>query len=91
MRQTPEAVQQHLAERLCWQAAYRDDSRVARRLDHKHVVDGVYHIPLAGDGSPAPTGGGTAEASRRLLAAISAALGLAPTTFGQPCFSSTSS
>jgi hypothetical protein len=41
MRQTPEAVQQHLAERLCWQAAYRDDSRVARRLYHKHVVDGV--------------------------------------------------
>ena len=32
MRQTPEAVQQNLAERLCGQAAYRDDSRVARRL-----------------------------------------------------------
>ena len=44
MRQTPEAVQQHLAERLCWQAAYRDDSRVARRLYHKHVVDGVYQL-----------------------------------------------
>jgi hypothetical protein len=44
MRQTPEAVQQHLAERLCWQAAYREDSRVARRLYHKAVVDGVYQL-----------------------------------------------
>jgi hypothetical protein len=44
MRQTPEAVQQNLAERLCWQAAYRDDSRVARRLYHKQVVDGVYQL-----------------------------------------------
>jgi hypothetical protein len=44
MRQTPEAVPQHLAERLGWQAAYRDDSRVARRLSHKHVVDGVYPL-----------------------------------------------
>jgi hypothetical protein len=44
MRQTPEAVQQNLAERLCWQAAYRDDSRVARRLYHKPVVDGVYQL-----------------------------------------------
>ena len=44
MRQTPEAVQQNLAERLCWQAAYRDDSRVARRLYRKQVVDGVYQL-----------------------------------------------
>ena len=44
MRQTPEAVQQNLAERLCWQAAYRDDSRVARRLSHKQVADGVYQL-----------------------------------------------
>jgi hypothetical protein len=41
MRQPPEAVQHNLAERLCWQAAYRDDSRVARRLYHTQVVDGV--------------------------------------------------
>src|SRR2546430_8898958 len=44
MRQTAEAVQRNLAERLCWQAAYRDDARVARRLYHKHVVDGVYQL-----------------------------------------------
>ena len=44
MRQTPEAVQQNLAERLCWQAAYRDDSRVARCLYRKQVVDGVYRL-----------------------------------------------
>jgi hypothetical protein len=44
MRQTPEAVQQNLAERLCWQVAGRDDSRVARRLYRKQVVDGVYQL-----------------------------------------------
>jgi hypothetical protein len=33
-----------LAERLCWQAARRDDSRVARRLYRKQVVDGVYQL-----------------------------------------------
>jgi hypothetical protein len=44
MRQTPEAVQQNLAERWCWQAAYRDDSRGARRLYHKQVVAGVYQL-----------------------------------------------
>jgi hypothetical protein len=44
MRQTPEAVQQNLAERWCWQAAGRDDSRVARRLSRKQVVDGVYQL-----------------------------------------------
>jgi hypothetical protein len=32
MRQTREDVAQNLAERLCWQVARRDDSRVARRL-----------------------------------------------------------
>jgi hypothetical protein len=32
MGQSREAMTQNLAERLCWQAAYRDDARVARRL-----------------------------------------------------------
>jgi hypothetical protein len=42
--QTREAITQNLAERLCWQAAQRDDSRVARRLYRKEVVDGVYRL-----------------------------------------------
>jgi hypothetical protein len=33
-----------LAERLCWEVAHRDDSRVARRLYRKQVVDGVYRL-----------------------------------------------
>jgi hypothetical protein len=44
MKQTREAMAQNLAERLCWQAARRDDSRVARRLYRKQVVDGVYQL-----------------------------------------------
>jgi hypothetical protein len=44
MRQTWETIEQNLAERLCWQAAHRDDSRVARRLYQKRVVDGVYRL-----------------------------------------------
>jgi hypothetical protein len=32
MGETREALTQHLEERLCWQAARRDDRRVARRL-----------------------------------------------------------
>jgi len=44
MGQTREAITQHLAERLCWQAAQRDDARVARRLYRKEVVDGVYRL-----------------------------------------------
>ena len=44
MGQTREAITQNLAERLCWQAARRDDSRVARRLYRKQVVDGVYRL-----------------------------------------------
>jgi hypothetical protein len=44
MGQTREAMAQNLAERLCWQAALRDDSRVARRLYRKQVVDGVYRL-----------------------------------------------
>jgi hypothetical protein len=44
MEQTREEIDQNLAERLCWQAARRDDSRVARRLYRKQVVDGVYQL-----------------------------------------------
>jgi hypothetical protein len=44
MGQTREAITQNLAERLCWQAARRDDARVARRLYRKEVVDGVYRL-----------------------------------------------
>ena len=44
MNQTRDGVAQNLAERLCWQAARRDDSRVARRLYRQQVVDGVYRL-----------------------------------------------
>ena len=44
MAQTREAIAENLAERWCWQAARRDDSRVARRLYRKQVVDGVYRL-----------------------------------------------
>jgi Transposase DDE domain len=44
MEQTREAITQNLAERLCWQAARRDDGRVARRLYRKQMVDGVYRL-----------------------------------------------
>src|SRR5262245_40914985 len=44
MEQTREAIDQNLAERLCWQAARRDDARVARRLYRKQVVDGVSQL-----------------------------------------------
>src|SRR2546429_6712538 len=44
MGQTREAITPNLAERLCRQAARRDDARVARRLYRKQVVDGVYRL-----------------------------------------------
>lgn len=44
MGQSREGITQNLAERLCWQAARRDDRRVARRLYRKQVVDGVYRL-----------------------------------------------
>jgi hypothetical protein len=44
MAQTRDEIDQNLAERLCWQAARRDDARVARRLYRKQVVDGVYQL-----------------------------------------------
>jgi hypothetical protein len=44
MKQTREAVAHNLAERWCWQAARRDDARVARRLYRRQVVDGVSRL-----------------------------------------------
>jgi hypothetical protein len=44
MEQPRETITQNLAERLCWQAARRDDSRVARRLYRQQVIDGVYRL-----------------------------------------------
>jgi hypothetical protein len=44
MGQTPDEITQNLAERLCWESARRDDSRVARRLYRKQLVDGVYRL-----------------------------------------------
>jgi hypothetical protein len=44
MPQTREEISTNLAERLCWQVARRDDSRVARRLFRQQVVDGVYRL-----------------------------------------------
>src|SRR5262244_3797514 len=44
MRQTNEEITQNLAERLCWEVARRDDTRIARRLYRKQVVDGVYRL-----------------------------------------------
>jgi hypothetical protein len=44
MGQTPDEITQNLAERLCWEVARRDDSRVARRLYRKPLVDGVYRL-----------------------------------------------
>jgi hypothetical protein len=44
MGQTREEIGQNLAERLWWQAAGRGDSRVARRLYCKPVVDEVYRL-----------------------------------------------
>jgi hypothetical protein len=44
MAQTREAIAQNLAERLWWQAARRDDARVARRLYRQPGVDGVYQL-----------------------------------------------
>jgi hypothetical protein len=33
-----------LAERLCWEVAHHDDTRVARRLYRQQIVDGVYRL-----------------------------------------------
>jgi hypothetical protein len=44
MGHTHDEITQNLAERLCWQVARRDDTRVARRLYRKQEVDGVYRL-----------------------------------------------
>jgi hypothetical protein len=44
MRHTEDELTQNLAERLCWEVARRDDTRVARRLYRKQEVDGVYRL-----------------------------------------------
>jgi Transposase DDE domain len=44
MKQAREEITQNLAERICWEVARRDDTRIARRLYRKQVVDGVYRL-----------------------------------------------
>jgi hypothetical protein len=44
MQQTNDEITQNLAERLCWEVARRDDTRIARRLYRKQMVDGVYRL-----------------------------------------------
>ena len=44
MGQTHDEITQNLAERLCWQVARRDDTRVARRLYRTQQVEGVYRL-----------------------------------------------
>jgi len=45
--QSPEEIENNLIERLCWVVARREDSRIARRLYHKELVDGVYPLDEA--------------------------------------------
>lgn len=44
MRQTTDERHENVAERRCWAVARRDDTRVARRLYRKQVVEGVYRL-----------------------------------------------
>jgi hypothetical protein len=44
MGQTHDEITQNLAERRCWEAARRDESRVARRLYRTPLVEGVYRL-----------------------------------------------
>jgi len=44
MPQNRAEIEQNLVERVCWQVARRDDSRVARRLVKRQRIDGVYHL-----------------------------------------------
>jgi hypothetical protein len=44
MRHTHDALTQNWAERLCWEVARRDETRVARRLYRQQEVDGVYRL-----------------------------------------------
>ena len=44
MQQTRDEITENLTERLCWEVARRDETRIARRLYRKPVVDGVYRL-----------------------------------------------
>ena len=44
MEQTWDATIQHLSEQRCWEVARRDETRVARRLSRKQIIDGVYRL-----------------------------------------------
>ena len=44
MGQTREQLTPHVAERVCWHVARRDETRVARRLYRQPRVDGVYRL-----------------------------------------------
>jgi hypothetical protein len=44
MGQSRREITQNLAERLCWDVARRDDSRVARQLYRTPLVHGVYRL-----------------------------------------------
>jgi hypothetical protein len=44
MKQTPDDIAQNLAEHWCLEVGRRDDSRVARRLYCRHLMEGVYRI-----------------------------------------------
>ncbi|MBI3330374.1 MAG: hypothetical protein HYZ81_27155 [Nitrospinae bacterium] len=41
MGQSKDELTENLAERLCWEVARRDDSRITRRLFRNQVVEGV--------------------------------------------------
>jgi hypothetical protein len=44
MQQTRDEITENLTERLCWEVARRDETRIARRLYRKPVVDRVYRL-----------------------------------------------
>jgi hypothetical protein len=41
---TREAIAENLTELSCWEVARHDDTRVARRLYRKPLLDGVYQL-----------------------------------------------
>ena len=44
MKQTQDEMTWNLAERLCWEVAHRDHTRVAQPLYRMQVLDGVYRL-----------------------------------------------
>jgi hypothetical protein len=44
MQQTRDEITENLTERLCWEVARRYETRIARRLYRKPVVDRVYRL-----------------------------------------------